>query len=119
MRVLVTGAGGFIGRQVVKGARARGWEVTGVARRPCPEADRIADLRETIEDWPAPDAVIHLAGAYAGCGPRELAETDLRIARNLLAGDRRAAFAGGCSQARPRSTARSPARPMRVGRAVR
>jgi len=85
MRVLVTGAGGFIGRQVVTRARARGWKVTGVARRPCPEADRIADLCRPLEDWPAPDAVIHLAGAYAGCGPRELAETDVRIARNLLA----------------------------------
>ena len=85
MRILVTGAGGFIGRQVVKRARARGWEVTGVARRPCPEAGWIADLRRPIEDWPAPDAVIHLAGVYAGCGPRELAETDVRIASNLLA----------------------------------
>jgi nucleoside-diphosphate-sugar epimerase len=85
MRILVTGAGGFIGRSVVKRARARGWEVTGVARRPCPEADRITDLRQPIGDWPVPDAVIHLAGAYAGCGVRELAQTDLAMARNLLA----------------------------------
>jgi UDP-glucose 4-epimerase len=84
MRILVTGAGGFIGRSVVKKARARGWEVTGVARRPCPEADRVADLRQPIEDWPAPDAVIHLAGAYAGCGAREFAAADLAMARNLL-----------------------------------
>ncbi|HEY1205286.1 MAG: NAD(P)-dependent oxidoreductase [Bryobacteraceae bacterium] len=84
MHILVTGVGGFIGRVVVRRARARGWDVTGVARRPCPEADRIADLRQPIEGWPAPDAVIHLAGAYAGCGARELAQTDLAMARNLL-----------------------------------
>src|SRR5208282_1064404 len=89
MRILVTGAGGLIGRSVVKKARERGWEVTGVARRPCPEAGRIADLRQPIEGWPAPDAVIHLAGAYAGCGDRELADCDLKIAANLLDWGRR------------------------------
>jgi nucleoside-diphosphate-sugar epimerase len=89
MHILVTGAGGFIGRAVVKKARERGWDVTGVARRPCPEAARIADLRQPIEGWPALDAVIHLAGAYAGCDARELAEQDLVIAGNLLAWGRR------------------------------
>jgi len=89
MRILVTGAGGFIGRSVVSKARKRGWEVTGVARRPCAEAGRIADLRLPIEGWPAPDAVIHLAGAFAGCGYRELAESDLKMAANLLDWGRR------------------------------
>jgi nucleoside-diphosphate-sugar epimerase len=90
MHVLVTGAGGFIGRSVMEKARARGWKVTGVARRACPEADRIADLREPIAGWPVPDAVIHLAGGYAGASVRELAGTDLAIARNLLAWGKRA-----------------------------
>jgi nucleoside-diphosphate-sugar epimerase len=85
MHVLVTGAGGFIGRQVMKRARARGWQVTGVARRPCAEADRIADLRQQIAEWPTPDALVHLAGGYAGLGARELAAADLAIARNVLA----------------------------------
>jgi nucleoside-diphosphate-sugar epimerase len=54
------------------------------------EADRIADLRQPLEDWPAPDAVIHLAGGYAGASARELAGTDLAIARNLIAWGQRA-----------------------------
>ena len=82
MHVLVTGAGGFIGRSVVRKARSRGWKVTGVARRPSSEANLIADLREPIHDWEVPDAVIHLAGGYAGLGMKEL--EDLVIARNLL-----------------------------------
>jgi nucleoside-diphosphate-sugar epimerase len=85
MHVLVTGAGGFIGRSVVNKARARGWRVTGVARRACAEADQIADLRQPIEGWPSPDALIHLAGGYAGSSAGELASTELAIARNQIA----------------------------------
>jgi UDP-glucose 4-epimerase len=85
MHVLITGAGGFIGRSVVRKARARGWDVTAIARRPCPVADRIADLREPIENWPVPDAVIHLAGAYAGASWRDFEASDIQIARNLIA----------------------------------
>ena len=84
MHVLVTGAGGFIGRSVVRKARARGWKVTGVARRPTAGANLIADLHSPIRNWDVPDAVIHLAGNYAGCRMKELACTDLVIADNLL-----------------------------------
>jgi nucleoside-diphosphate-sugar epimerase len=84
MHVLVTGAGGFIGRSVVRKARSRGWRVTGVARRPTAEGNLIADLRSPIHNWEVPDAVIHLAGGYAGDRMKELAGTDLIIASNLL-----------------------------------
>jgi UDP-glucose 4-epimerase len=84
MHVLVTGAGGFIGRSVVRKARSRGWLITGVARRQCNEANLIADLRYPIRDWEVPDAIIHLAGSYAGCGTQEFKNTDIPIARNLL-----------------------------------
>ena len=89
MRILVTGVGGFIGSAVMRKARARGWQVTGVARRPCAEAGLIADLRQPIAAWPAPEAVVHLAGGYAGSRAGELAGADLAIARNLLAWGRR------------------------------
>ncbi len=85
MHVMVTGAGGFIGRPVVQKMREAGWRVTGVASRPCAEADQIADLLQPIKNLPTPDTVIHLAGGYAGASAREMAETDLAIARNLLA----------------------------------
>lgn len=84
MHVLVTGAGGFIGRSVVRKARSRGWKVTGIARRPTSDANLIADLRSPIRNWEVPDAVIHLAGNYAGCRMEQLAGTDLVIANNLL-----------------------------------
>ena len=89
MHVLITGAGGLIGRAVVKQMRAAGCRVTGVARRPCTEADLICDLRHPIENLATPHAVLHLAGGYAGAGARELADSDLTIARNLLAWGRR------------------------------
>ena len=84
MHVLVTGVGGFIGRAVVRKARSLGWKVTGVARRPTDEANLIADLRNPIHNLEVPDAIIHLAGGYAGCRMKELANTDLVIANNLL-----------------------------------
>jgi nucleoside-diphosphate-sugar epimerase len=84
MHVLVTGSNGFIGRSVVQKARSRGWKVTGVARRPGKETDLIADLRYPINNWEVPDAIIHLAGGYAGCAMRELEETDLVIADNII-----------------------------------
>jgi nucleoside-diphosphate-sugar epimerase len=74
---------------VVRRVRARGWHVTGVTRRPCAESDLVADLRKPIEGWPDADVVLHLAGAYAGCSARELADSDLAMAHNLVAWGRR------------------------------
>ena len=59
--------------------------MTRVGRRRCAEADCVADLREPIKPWPIPEAVLHLAGGFADCAEHELADTDLTIARNLLA----------------------------------
>jgi nucleoside-diphosphate-sugar epimerase len=57
--------------------------VTRVARKSA-DADLVADLRQPIHGWPAPDAVVHLAGSYAGCDEREFVGSDLLIARNLI-----------------------------------
>jgi len=89
MHVLVTGAGGLIGSAVVRRARQAGWQVTGTARRPSPEAKLVCDLRKPIENWPVPDVVLHPAGGYAGANARELADCDLQIAQNVLAWGRR------------------------------
>jgi UDP-glucose 4-epimerase len=89
MQILVTGAGGFIGRTVVRKARARGWRVTGVSRRSGEETDWVADLRDPQADLPRADAVVHLAGGYIGCGAKQLAALDTVMARNLIAWGRR------------------------------
>ena len=68
-RLLITGAGGFIGRAAVAAARARGIEVVAVARRSVApgwaEDDGIEVLRADLSD---PACVNALSGAMRGCG---------------------------------------------------
>jgi len=68
----------------------------------------IADLRRPIENWPTPDAVIHLAGGYAGASQRELAETDLAIAAKSARWASGSESATGFSPVRRRSTVPLP-----------
>ncbi len=82
--VLVTGAGGFIGRRVVAAAHDAGFDVIPVARRSLPERSVTLDLTEPLDQLPDADAIFHLAGGYAGASTETLEQCDLRIARNLI-----------------------------------
>jgi nucleoside-diphosphate-sugar epimerase len=83
-RVLVTGASGLIGARVGEALRNAGHDVTGLARRGI-DGMIARDLTRPLCDVPPHDAVIHLAGAYAGASRRLLKRADLRMARNILA----------------------------------
>jgi nucleoside-diphosphate-sugar epimerase len=120
MRILLTGATGFIGAHVARALVARGAQVHGLALPGAPR-DRLADIASRLElhegdlsdaAWTqatvgslAPDAVIHLAwyaepGTYLRAIPENLAS--LRGGMNLLealAGGgtcRRVVLAGTC-----------------------
>lgn len=96
MRVLVTGAGGYIGRAVLRDLDAAGHTVVAAVRDPSrlpprwrPRALAVGDLGPET-DWTAAlsgvDAVVHLAGPTA---PDGLAERDLE--RMVVDGSKRLA----------------------------
>ncbi len=66
-RILITGAGGFIGRAAVAEARARGLQVVAVVRRSAPPDwdDGVTVIRADLSD---PASVDALRGALQGCG---------------------------------------------------
>jgi nucleoside-diphosphate-sugar epimerase len=75
MRVLITGASGFLGSHVLHAAEAAGLEVFTAGRSPMPgsprhhELDLGADSTLRIADMltqVAPDAIVHCAGATSG-----------------------------------------------------
>ncbi len=75
MRVLVTGAGGLIGRQLLFRLKSRGYVVVGLARGAPPETDLIeCDLAspgdiERALSLASPDLIIHAAGSLLGADP--------------------------------------------------
>jgi len=102
-RVLVTGAGGFIGRHVLEPLRARGFEVVAPRRA---EIDLLAPdgPRRAIERA-RPTHLLHLAW-YAGHGRFWTSEENVRWVEASLAllrafaaaGGRRAVVAGTCAE---------------------
>jgi 2-alkyl-3-oxoalkanoate reductase len=81
MKVLVTGATGFLGRYIVEQLRARGDDVRGFCRRPDGELTKlgvesaigdITDRRVVVEACRGVDAVIHTAAVAGIWGPWDL-----------------------------------------------
>jgi len=71
MKILVTGASGFVGGAIVRQARARGWDVRGLGRRPLADPDYIsADLTRPLEIDFQPDVVVHAAARSSPWGSR-------------------------------------------------
>jgi nucleoside-diphosphate-sugar epimerase len=86
--VLVTGAGGFIGRRVVSAASHAGYRVSGIVRQATSLAGAGTviqhDLRNPLNGPPSADWVFHLAGGYAGAGKKELDRVDAQTADNVI-----------------------------------
>jgi len=113
-RVLVTGAGGFIGARLVSVLAAAGMEVHGLSRRQGVAAARkwhVGDCGDTafvatVMTQVSPEFVVHLAsrttpGRDLGDFERQIEATILPaviVARNLPASTRLAVFFGSCEE---------------------
>ena len=75
MRILITGAGGFIGRQLFQRLKARGFVVVGLARSATSEPELLAcDLASPAEvaralSVASPNLIIHAAGSLLSADP--------------------------------------------------
>jgi NADH dehydrogenase len=95
--ILVTGATGFIGSEVLRRASRRGWRARGLARRPdrAEELGRlphvelfrgdITDADDLDEALEGVDAVLHLVGIIAPTPEQGFGEAHVGGTRNMLA----------------------------------
>lgn len=91
-RVIVTGAGGFLGRHVTRDLRRHGVQVTTLGRQPSSDPSCLAMGRapwsetrvaEAINSV-GPDAIFHLAGGAVG-SPEELDRLNTGLAKTIVA----------------------------------
>jgi nucleoside-diphosphate-sugar epimerase len=88
--VLITGAAGFIGLQVLAAADPSAYDVIPVSRRPAGAQFLVLDLAGPLDTLPKVDWVFHLAGGYAGASARHLEQSDLEMTKRLIAWGRAA-----------------------------
>ena len=86
MKILVTGASGFVGGAVVRRARELGWEVLGIGRRRLDEPGYVSlDLSRPFELDFHPDVVVHAAARSSPWGSRREFETqNVAATRHVL-----------------------------------
>lgn len=86
MKLLVTGASGFVGGGIFRRAQELGWDVRGIGRRPSGELGYIsADLTQPLRLDFAPDAVVHAAARSSPWGPRrEFERQNVLATQNVL-----------------------------------
>jgi 2-alkyl-3-oxoalkanoate reductase len=86
MKMLVTGASGFVGGAVMRRARELGWEVRGIGRRALAEPGyRSVDLSKPFDLDFRPDVVIHAAARSSPWGSRRDFDTqNVAATRRIL-----------------------------------
>ena len=99
MKLGITGATGFVGRQLIKAAIRRGFEVIGYTRNPAvPIHDCVETRRFSLDETPdfdGCDAIIHLAGEnvaglWTAAKKRRIRESRIDGAKQVVAGIRAA-----------------------------
>jgi nucleoside-diphosphate-sugar epimerase len=83
VRVLVTGAAGFLGERLLRALRATDWQVRAFARRAPPEAAEVVlgdvgDADALAAAMSGVDAVVHLAALVEGQPPVDTFDTNVR-----------------------------------------
>lgn len=120
--VLVTGAGGFIGRRVVASPESSACSVVPISRRPAGPGFQVVDLLGPLDSLPRVDWVFHLAGGYVGASAARLEQSDVEMTKRLIAWGRSAGvrnwvFAsaaevyGGCAEPATEDSATRPVIP--------
>lgn len=87
MRILVTGAGGTVGRSVADGLSRAGYEVTGIYRNRMPENVCYslvkADLARKCPAIQEVDVIIHIAAGLSGTA-KQLIHNNIKATENLV-----------------------------------
>ena len=89
MKILITGATGFVGGALWERMRALGWTVMAIGRRPRPDSDYLRhDLRVPLHSLPhgfVPDVIVHAAARSSPWGARrDFAADNVDATRHVI-----------------------------------